>query len=297
MNTSELSRLTEEQARMMLEGIRWPNGPVCHECGSLNVVAINGKTARPGLKRCRDCRKQFTVTVGTIFESSHIPLRNWVYAFGRMCASKKGISALQLQRELDITYKTAWFMCHRIRYAMQDTTIVGTKLTGTVEVDETYVGGKPRYKGQSKRGRGTKKTPVLALIERKGNARTHVVCDVTSNTLKGSIRKHIDSSARIMTDDNSSYNGIGVEFDGGHEAVKHSAKEYARKDGANINTAESYFAIMKRGIYGTFHHVSTRHLPRYCDEFDFRWNHRKIDDGERTVAALAMTEGKRLTYA
>ena len=276
MNTSQLSRISEDEARTMLENIRWANGPMCPHCGNLNVIELSGSSTRPGVKKCRDCRRQFTVTVGTIFESSHIPLRNWVYAFGRMCASKKGISALQLQRELGITYKTAWFMSHRIRCTMQDTTVVGTKLSGTVEVDETYVGGKPRYKGQSKRGRGTKKTPVLALIERNGNARTHVICNVTSNTLKNSIRKHIDSSARIMTDDNPSYRGIGAEFEGGHEAVKHSVKEYARKDGANINTAESYFAIMKRGIYGTFHHVSTRHLPRYCDEFDFRWNRGRL---------------------
>ncbi len=296
MNTSQLSRITEEEARTMLEKIRWPNGSACPHCGSLNVMVLSGRSTRSGVKKCRDCRKQFTVTVGTIFEGSHISLRNWVYTFGRMCASKKGISALQIKRELGITYKTAWFMCHRIRYAMQDTTIIGTKLAGTVEVDETYVGGKPRYKGQSKRGRGTKKTPVLALIERKGRACTHVVCNVTSNTLKGSIRKHIDSSARIMTDDNPSYKGIGAEFDGGHEVVKHSAREYARKDGANINTTESYFAIMKRGIYGTFHHVSTKHLPRYCAEFDFRWNHRKEDDGERTVAAVTGAEGKRLMY-
>lgn len=206
------------EARTMLEHIRWSNGPVCPHCGSLNIAALSGKSTRPGLRKCRDCRKQFTVTIGTIFVGSHIPLRNWVYAFGRMCASKKGISALQLQRELGITYKVAWFMCHRIRYAMQDTT-PDVKVTGTVEVDETYVGGKPRYEGQSKRDRGTKKIPVLALVERKGGARTQVVCDVTGNTLKSSIRKHVHSSAIIMTDDNPSYNGIGAEFAGGHESV------------------------------------------------------------------------------
>ncbi len=237
MNTSQLSRITEEEARIMLERIRWPNGPICPHCRSLNVVTLGGNATRPGVKNCRDCRKQFTITVDTIFEGSHIPLRNWVYAFGRMCASKKGISALQLQRELYITYKTSWFMCHRIRYAMQDTNN-NVKLTGTVEVDETYVGGEPRYKGQSKRGRGTRKTPVLALIERKGNARTYVVYDVTSKILKGSIRKHIDSTAKIMTDDNSSYDGIGAEYDGGHESVNHSAREYARRDGATYRVID-----------------------------------------------------------
>ncbi len=294
MNASQLSRMTENEARALLERVRWPNGPVCHHCGSFDIVPIGGKSARPGLKRCRDCRKQFTVTVGTIFERSHIPLRNWVYAFGRMCASKKGISAHQLHRELGTTYKTAWFMCHRIRHAMQVSAMA--PLTGTVEVDETYVGGKPRYKGQSKRGRGTKKTPVLALVERNGKVRNQVLCDVTGRTLKGAIRDHVAPAATIMTDENSSYTGIGKEF-AGHETVTHSASEYARPDGANTNTVESYFAIMKRGVYGTFHHLSRQHLPRYCDEFAFRWNHRDLDDGQRTTAALKMVEGKRLTYA
>jgi len=296
MNTSQLSRITDEEARAMVERIRWPNGPICPHCGSRNVVAMASRSVRPGLRRCRDCRKQFTVTVGTIFEDSHISLRNWVYAFGRMCASKKGISAHQLHRELGIAYASAWFMCHRIRYAMLGTGNEA-KLTGTVEVDETYVGGKPRYAGLSKRGRGTKKTPVLALVERKGAVRTHALCDVTAKTLKASIRRHVDRTAKIVTDENPSYGGIGAEFDGGHESVNHTAKEYARADGVNTNTVESYFAIMKRGIYGTFHHVSKTHLPRYCDEFAFRWNNRGVDDGQRVENALARVDGKRLTYA
>lgn len=295
MNAAQLTRLTEEQARTMLEKIRWPEGPICPKCGSVNAVKLGGKAGEKGQCKCRDCRKKFTIRVGTIFEDSPIPLRDWVYAFSRMCASKKGISAHQLHRELGVTYKTAWFICHRIRHAMQqDGTL---KLDGTVEVDETYVGGKPRKKGVSKRGRGTKKQPVVALVERDGNVKSRVVADVTGKTLKGAIRESVDRSATIMTDEHAGYRGIGAEFDGGHKTVNHSSGEYARaSDGACTNTVESHFALIKRGVYGTFHHVSKKHLQRYCDEFAFRWNHRKVTDGERTLAALEAVSGKRLMY-
>jgi transposase-like protein len=167
---------------------------------------------------------------------------------------------------------------------------------GTVEVDETYVGGKPRKgTGPHKRGRGTKKTPVVALVERDGRVRAHPVKRVDAATLKGAIRENVDRSARIMTDELSSYGGIGAEFDGGHETVNHSKAEYARGD-VHINSAEGYFALLKRGVTGSFHHVSAQHLHRYCDEFSFRWNHRKIDDSDRTAEALKSAEGKRLKY-
>ena len=296
MNAAQLTRLTEEQARTMLEKIRWGNGdPYCPQCGSTNAMKLGGKAGEKGQCKCRDCRKKFTVKVGTIFEDSPLPLRDWVYAFSRMCASKKGISAHQLHRELGVTYKTAWFMCHRIRHAMQqDGTL---KLDGTVEVDETYVGGKPRYRGKhNKRGRGTKKQPVVALVERDGSVKSRVVADVTGNTLKVAIRENVSQTATIMTDENAAYNGIGADFAGGHKTVTHSAKEYARPDGTNTNTIESHFALIKRGVYGTFHHVSKKHLQRYCDEFAFRWNHRKVSDGERTLVALESVGGKRLMY-
>ena len=293
MAKAALYRMSEDNARLFLEGIRWPKGPICPHCKSDRVTALNGAKCRPGLKKCKACRKQFTVTVGTIFERSHIPLADWVYAFARMCASKKGVSAHQLHRELRVQYKTAWFMCHRIREAMRDN--VGI-LSGQVEVDETYVGGKPRYKGQSKRGRGTKKTPVVALVERTGRVHSRVVTNVTGTTLKAAIRENVSSESVILTDDFRAYRGIGKHFVGGHKSTAHTLGEYAKEDGTHTNTVESYFALIKRGVYGTFHHVSSHHLPRYCDEFSFRWNHRMVTDEERTVAAIKQADGKRLTY-
>lgn len=290
--------LSEDQARQMLEGIRWPNGPQCPRCESKNIGSLGG--GRPGLYRCRDCRSgkrknQFTVTVGTIFERSHIKLNIWIAVFNRMCASKKGVSALQIKREMGVSYQTAWFMCHRVRLAMKQEPLSGM-LKGTVEVDEAYIGGKPRFKGQSKCGRGTRKTPVVVLVERNGNAVNHRVKRVGAKDLKGAIREVVDRKSTIMTDEWASYRGIGKEFDGGHEVVNHSRGEYVRGN-AYTNTAESYFALLKRGIHGAFHHVSKKHLDRYCDEFSFRWNHRKANDAERTMAALRQTVGKRLIYS
>lgn len=291
----KLCRLSEVEAREMLERIRWPNGACCVHCGSREVAALKGKSTRAGVYKCRDCRKQFTVTVGTIFERSHVPLADWVYAFDRMCASKKGISALQLSRELHVTYKTAWFMCHRVREAMSDD--VGL-LSGKVEVDETYVGGKPRHGDgiKHKQGRGTRKTPVLALVERDGRVKARVITAVNSANLKGAIYANVCPTSTIFTDELSAYFGVGAGFEGGHKTVHHASKQYVGPDGASTNTIESYFALIKRGVYGTFHNVSKKHLNRYCDEFSFRWNHRKVTDTERTLAALKGAEGKRLTY-
>jgi len=222
-------------------------------------------------------------------------MRHWAYAFWRACTSKKGVSALEIQRHCQISYKSALFLMNRIRFAMAPDLPTAPPLEGIVEVDETYVGGKPRIKGVSKRGRGTKKTPVFAAVERGGSIRRHVVADVTGRTLKAAIRNVVDPRARIMSDENSAYRGIGDEFDGGHETVTHSAKEYARGD-VNTNTAESSFALVKRGIIGTYHNVSKEYLHRYLWQFDFVWNTRKMNDGERTVEAIKSAEGKRLMY-
>jgi transposase-like protein len=298
MNLTDVSKLTEEQARETFERIRWPGGPVCVHCGAMDRVRkLEGKAHRAGLYKCYDCGEQFTATVGTLLEDSRLPIRTWLMAFAILCSSKKGVSALQLQRQLGIgSYRSAWHMAHRIRHAMAQEPLAGL-LKGHVEVDETYVGGKPRKgNGQvNKPGRGTKKTPVVVLVERGGHARARAVEKVNARSLKGAIRENVDRESMILTDDFRSYAGIGKEFRFGHFAVNHSAGEYVR-GGAHTNTAESYFSLLKRGVIGSFHHVSKQHLDRYCNEFSFRWNHRREADGERTVAALKLTEGCRLMY-
>jgi transposase-like protein len=299
LHLAQIGRWTEDEARQFIEQVRWPSGLICVHCGSAAVYRLGGKATRPGLFKCRDCKGQFTVRVGTIFEDSHIPLHKWVLALHLMVSSKKGISAKQLQRNLGLaSYQSAWHMAHRIRHAMSNPD--GGFLTGAVEVDETYVGGKPRPKAgelrQAKRGRGTKKTPVVALVERNGGVRTRVIEHVDAKTLKGAIREHVNKKATIYTDEWGSYVGIGSEFAGGHKTVNHGRGEYVNGD-ANANTVESFFALLRRGVYGTFHHVSKQHLQRYCDEFSFRWDRRSLEDGERTVDVIQGAGGKRLTYA
>lgn len=290
----------EDMAREFIESKRWPNGPVCPHCDCDEAYKLTAKPGskrpvRPGVYKCKACRKQFTVRVGTIFESSKIPLRKWLIAIHLMTASKKGVSSHQIAREVGITVKSAWFMTHRIREAMKQEPLEGM-LGGEVEVDETYVGGKPRHKGISKRGRGTKKQPVMVLVERGGKAFAKPIQYVDGKTLKGEIAANVAKDAVVMTDELLSYRGIEQE----HATVNHAAKEYVRqtKNGliAHTNTAESFFALLKRGHYGVFHQLSKRHLHRYCDEFSFRWDHRHISDGERLVAAIEGVEGKRLMY-
>ncbi|MEX2188512.1 MAG: IS1595 family transposase [Pirellulales bacterium] len=309
LNLAELSRLfvNEDLARQFLESKRWPNGAVCPHCGHAEAYTITAKPAkegkrpaRRGLYKCKLCRKQFTVRVGTIFEESKLPLGKWLMAIHLMTSSKKGVSSHQIARELGVTVKTGWFLTMRIREAMKQEPLAGM-LTGRVEVDETYVGGKPRYKGKNPRGMGTKKQPVAVLVERNGNAVAMPVAQVTGLTMKGEIHKIVAEDAAIFTDEGTWYQGLGTEFLGGHHTVKHKAKEYVRYDSngavfATTNTAESFFALLKRGHYGIFHQLSKRHLPRYTDEFTFRWNWRKVTDGERMAAAIMGTEGKRLKY-
>lgn len=295
MNLSELTKLNEEQSREYIESIVWKDGIICPHCGHKKAYKITGKSVRKGLRECADCKEQFTVTVGTIMQGSHLPLRKWAMAFHLLCSSKKGFSALQLQRNLGIgSYRTALFMFHRIRFAMKEQP-VKDMLRGTIEVDETYIGGKPRNRGNNKRGRGTKKAPVLLMVERNGKARTKPVTNVNSKTLKNSIREVVHKDSTIMTDEWKSYRGIGNEFAGGHKVVNHGNREYVCGI-ISTNTAESFFAIMKRGINGIYHSVSKKHLKRYCDEYSFRWNRRYINDGERTDEAIKNGLGKRLIY-
>jgi transposase-like protein len=292
---------TEDQAREYFEKLRWPGGPACVHCGSVNVTRLQGESARPGTLQCNEsgCRQQFTVTVGSIMEDTHLPLSVWVRAFHYMSAGKKGISALQLQRQLGLgSYRTAWHLAHRIREAMRCEPVAGM-LKGTVQADECYVGGKPRPgTGSHKRGRGTEKAPVMVLVESGpgGKAHSRHIERVDATNLKGAIREMVDQSATIHTDQLNLYRGIGEHFAGGHKSVNHSVGEYVGKDGQHTNTAESYFAILKRGVMGSFHHVSKKHLHRYCDEFAFRWNERTVTDAERRDQAVKGAEGKRLMY-
>lgn len=300
MKSIDVARLTEDEVRTVFEKIRWGKEPVCPHCGSFKVTRLQSdyeKSTRDGVLQCNEpeCRKQFTVSVGTIMEDSHITLRQWLQAFNLMCVSKKGISSLQLQRELGLrSYRSAWHLSHRIREAMSKEP-VRSGLRGIVEVDETYIGGKPR-KGTgivNKRGRGTKKQPVMLMVERNGKAISKPVEFVNAKTLKGAIKEMVNKNSTIMTDEWKSYTGIGKSFKGGHKIVNHGQGEYV-KGNAYTNTAESYFALLKRGVHGTFHHVSKKHLSKYCNEFSFRWDNRKISDGERTENAIKGFEGKKL---
>lgn len=302
---------TVDAAREWFEGVRWPNGAVCPHCESMDVVKMvprlktkKGRPGRKGLFHCRGCKDQFTVTIGTVFEDSHIPMNKWIIAFFMICSSKKGISAHQLHRMLKLTYKSAWFMAHRIRHAMETTP--DEMMGGVVEIDETYVGGKPRHHAGEilKKGRRTgpdAKTPVLALVKRDGEVRTKVVADVTKDKLKRFIDANLLRNCTVNTDQFVLYKNIFYPWnDAQHRMVNHSKLEYARKEAdgstSHVNTAESFFSLIKRGIYGNFHHVSKEHLFRYCNEFAFRWNHRKLTDGERMEKAFEGTDGKRLTY-
>jgi len=306
MNLTDLARnfSNAEDARKHLEAVRWPDGTICPHCGSLGEsyrleAKPESKTpVRPGVWKCKGCRKQFTVTVGTIFADSHIPLHKWLMAIHLLCASKKGMSSHQLHRMLGVTYRSAWFMTHRIRFAMSPN---GTekKLTGTVEVDETYVGGK--RKGIGRRGRpsiDSHKSPVVSLVQRNGNVRSFHVPTVSAKNLKEVMGANIQPGAEIMTDDFSAYDWVKTRFPN-HDVIKHSAGSYSRREGTknvNTNTVEGFFSLLKRGIHGTFHHVSKQHLHRYLDEFDFRYNARHIEDGARTNMAIRGVAGKQLTY-
>ena len=290
----------EDKARAYFEAQRWPDGPECPHCNSKHVHRLDGEAHRKGLLQCNDCLGQFSVTLDSVMESSHIPLTKWVLGFHKMAASKKGISAKQLQRELALgSYRTAWFMAMRIREAMgldpKSSPIGGSGKT--VESDETFVGGKKKnvHRGKPE----PKKHAVHALVERGGKVRASHVPDVSAKTLRAAIAKHVHPKSTMNTDDALAYYWMSKEF-AKHGVVNHSRDEYVSKDGkTHIQSAEAFFAILKRGVMGSFHSVSEQHLQRYVDEFAFRWNARSalgIEDAERAALMVKGAAGKRLTY-
>jgi transposase-like protein len=290
--------VNEAQAATFLEQQRWGETPACPRCGNVEVyrmIGRDGQRNRDYRWRCRGCRRMFTVRTGTIFEETRLPLRVWIYALWKACSSKKGISALQLAREMEITHKSALFVLRRIRHGLGEEN--EPKLTGTVEVDEVYVGGRPRYPGVSKRGRGTSKTPVVGIVQRDGDVRFRMMERLTADRLSEFIAENADLSCRVITDEFPAYKKAGRIFGGGHEVVKHSDGEYVRP-GTDIhsNTVEGVFSLIRRGVMGTFHSVSRKHLPNYLNEFQFRWNTRKLDDGQRVQQAIKAVDGKRLQY-
>jgi transposase-like protein len=295
----------ENEARIHFEALRWPDGPVCPHCGTVNeATELKGKSTRPGLYKCRPCQKPFTATMGTLYERSHIPLNKWLLATHLMSASKKGMSAHQLWRMLGFgSYRTAWFMAHRIREGMRELFPEERGPMGgegkTVEMDETYVGGKEKNKHRNKRTAGNiggkGKEAVFSLVERGGSVRSHHVATVSAKTLGPILNAQLHADTSVMSDDGGAR--VGTMF-AKHQTVNHSIGEYVRGD-VHTNTIEGYFSILKRGIVGTYHHVSPLHLKRYLAEFDFRYNERMalgIDDKTRAAKAIKGIVGKRLTY-
>ena len=291
---------TEEAAREYFEDLRWPNGPVCPHCGNADQERIYKVTPNPkkkiraGLYKCADCLQGFTATMGTVCEDSHIPLNKWLIGFYMMCASKTQVSALQLQRQLEIgSYRSALFMCQRIRFALMD--IEQTeKLSGTVEADETYIGGVKRGMGRRYVGN---KTAVMAMVQRGGDVRSQVVNKVTGAMLGRLLKQHVAESAHLNTDESPLYKKAGKKF-ASHDTVNHSEEEYVRRDKsgrlATTNTAEGFFGNSKRSLDGTHHHVSRKYLPFYLAELDYKYNTRKMTDGARTANGIQKLVGKRL---
>lgn len=307
-----------DKAREHLEAIHWPHGPICPHCRNANadrITKLEGKSTRPGVYKCNECRQPFTVTVGTVFERSKIGLHKWVLASHLMAASKKGMSAHQLHRMLGVTYKTAWFMAHRIREAMKEDVSSAGPIGGegkTVEADETYIGKRetPRKPSPQRRGRpylksgktgGAQKRIVVGLVERGGKARMFHLNDATKETVRDVLVRNADRSSILYTDSSRLYTKTGEEY-ASHKTTNHARGEYVRYEGAEVvhsNTIESVFSVFKRGMIGVYQHCGEAHLHRYLAEFDFRYNRRaalKVSDAERAEDLLRMARDKRLTY-
>lgn len=301
MNLTDPIFTDANAARAHLEALQWANGRACPHCGTVdNSVELKGKSTRPGVYKCRDCRKPFSVTVGTLFERSHVPLNKWLLAVHLLCASKKGMSSHQLMRMLDVTYKTAWFMTHRIREAMRDDTAFPMGGNGgAVEAYETFIGRDPE---EPMRRAGTShKMKVLSLLDRDtGKVRSQVMEFLTSHTVAEVVSANLSAEAHLMTDEAAFYRRVGKTFPV-HGTTQHGKGEYVSTVDPRIhtNTIEGYFSIFKRGMRGVYQHCAKRHLHRYLAEFDFRYSNRianGYDDTQRAAKALSMIGGKRLTY-
>lgn len=295
-----LACTSEPAAVEFMEKQRWGDAPACPHCESTTVYKMidrkTGARNKRYLWKCKSCMKQFNVRICTVLEESRIPIRHWCMAFWLACSSKKGCAAKQIQRMTGLSYKSSLFMMHRIRFAMAPVNAAdGGKLTGVVEIDEHYIGGKPRYRSPHNPRGAFGKQAVVGMVERGGRVRARVAADVTANTLKAAVREHVEKSAHLMTDEHASYVGLGSEF-ASHQVVAHARREYVRGD-VTTNSIEGFWAILKRGIYGVYHNVSRRRLQRYLDEFEFRYNSRKLDDGQRTLLAIRGAVGKRLAYS
>jgi len=298
LNLVKLSKKysSESKARKLFEAMRWPGGkPICPHCQHDEAYKIKSRKetrckARAGLYCCAACRKPFTATVGTVLEDSHIPISTWLKAMFILCNAKKSVSALQLKRMLGIAYKSAWFLAHRLRFAMGTDFSKVKQLENTVEADETFC---PAFENPAL------KTCLALIVERDGQARTRVIPTVTAHNVGKMLSECVSKDATVNTDEHPSYK-LALKGQDRHQRVNHSRYEYARHnpDGtvSHVNTAESFFSLLKRGIFGSWHCVSREHLAKYAYEFEFRWNTRKVSDGERMVEFVPMIIGKRLMY-
>jgi transposase-like protein len=292
-----------DKARVWLEAQLWKDGPICPHCGVVNEATLmKGDTTRPGLHQCNACREPFTVTLGTLYERSKVPLNKWLAATHLMMASKKGMSALEIGCLLGLSKKTAWFLCHRIRESLRE--MKPNPMGGEgkmVEIDETFVGGLEKNKHRSKRKHvgtgGAGKEAVFSLVERGGRVQSHHVPAVTARTLRPILHAQLHAKTYVMTDEGATAKSLGKGFEK-HGMVNHSIGEYVRGD-IHTNTIEGYFSILKRGVVGTYHHVSQQHLKRYLAEFDYCYNEREalgVDDATRMAKSIPGIVGKRLTY-
>lgn len=286
----------ERKAVEFFETRRWGDAPCCPRCGSVAVRMIVGKDGQREKAmrwKCKDCDRQYSVRTGTVFEQSRLPMRVWAHAYWRCCASKKGYAALQLARECGIGYRAALFCLHRIRHGMDD--LRAEPMDGTVEVDETYCGGKPRRYSDGWKTNRDRKVPVIGLVQRGGNLRLRVLNRVNSKNFAKVFAELLSPRGRLITDEHTCYRALGKRVAARHDAVNHGAGEYVRGD-VYTNTIEGAFSLLKRGLYGTFHSVSREHLHRYLAEFSFRYDTRRLADDQRVDLAIKASEGKRLTY-